>query len=221
MSLPEPILAFATDYDRTLTGPDLEEVPAALRALRACRKSGVKIIVVSGRPFEWLRDRMADEADVLVAENGCIVWADGRDVEPRPPRAVFPDEVDFAIERGDVVVSVAREDAPRLQRLIDELAVDRVLVPNKDRVMALPPGVDKSAGVLAALRYLGIPPEACVAAGDGENDIALLEAVGYGIAVANAVPQLKDAADHVTAEPGGLGIAAWLRDQALRQEARA
>jgi hydroxymethylpyrimidine pyrophosphatase-like HAD family hydrolase len=45
-----------------------------------------------------------------------------------------------------------------------------------------------------------------VAVGDGENDVALLRAAGVGVAVENAVEELKAEADIVLTAPAGDGI---------------
>jgi hydroxymethylpyrimidine pyrophosphatase-like HAD family hydrolase len=47
--------------------------------------------------------------------------------------------------------------------------------------------------------------EACVAIGDAENDLPMLAAVGCGVAVANALDEVKAAADLVTSKPNGSG----------------
>ena len=73
--------------------------------------------------------------------------------------------------------------------------------------MILPPGVDKASGLAVALDELGIPPERVVAVGDAENDHALLKACGFGVAVANALPALRERADYVTGGERGAGVA--------------
>ncbi len=61
---------------------------------------------------------------------------------------------------------------------------------------------DKTAGKGNAVRYvcehLHIPLSHAVAVGDAENDISMLEAAGYGVAMANADPLVKEHADSVT-----------------------
>ena len=47
--------------------------------------------------------------------------------------------------------------------------------------------------------------------GDAENDHAFLRLCGYGVAVANALPLLKENADFVTEDPRGAGVAALAR----------
>jgi Cof subfamily protein (haloacid dehalogenase superfamily) len=53
-----------------------------------------------------------------------------------------------------------------------------------------------------ALRFLaafyGIPMEETIAMGDAMNDHEMVEAAGLGVAMANAVPALKEIADYVT-----------------------
>ncbi|MBQ6806915.1 MAG: HAD family phosphatase [Lachnospiraceae bacterium] len=60
----------------------------------------------------------------------------------------------------------------------------------------------KEAGKGNAVRfvcdYLGVSITDSFAAGDAENDISMLEAAGCGIAMANAAPNVKKAADVIT-----------------------
>lgn len=57
--------------------------------------------------------------------------------------------------------------------------------------------IDKAEGIGRVLQYEGIPWEQVVAVGDGENDIEMLERAGVGIAMGNAPPQVRAAADDV------------------------
>ena len=47
-------------------------------------------------------------------------------------------------------------------------------------------------------RIFGIPEENSIAAGDAPNDISMLLAAGTGVAMANADPDVKEAADFIT-----------------------
>ena len=58
----------------------------------------------------------------------------------------------------------------------------------------------KAHGLQCLCDYYGIPIEKTWAFGDSENDIELLRAAGTGIAVGNAMPEVKDAADYITAD---------------------
>jgi len=56
----------------------------------------------------------------------------------------------------------------------------------------------KAAMAQQLARSLGIPAEQVLAIGDSDNDVALLRWAGIGIAMGNASPAAKEAADGVT-----------------------
>jgi len=58
-----------------------------------------------------------------------------------------------------------------------------------------PPELSKGAGVELICRHLGISPAQCIACGDAGNDQSMLAIAGLGVAVGNAVPELKAMAD--------------------------
>lgn len=68
----------------------------------------------------------------------------------------------------------------------------------EDLLEIVPAGVDKGAGVRWLCRYLGIPVENSVAAGDAQNDIAMLEAAHVGAVMRNAYPGIAGHGDYVT-----------------------
>jgi Cof subfamily protein (haloacid dehalogenase superfamily) len=68
-------------------------------------------------------------------------------------------------------------------------------------------GVDKATALLALGQQLSITPADMVAIGDGENDLALLRLVGFGIAMGNASPIVQAAADWVTDTNNRDGVA--------------
>ena len=69
-------------------------------------------------------------------------------------------------------------------------------------------GVTKAFALERLCRRLGIDAAEVVAVGDMPNDLAMLAWAGTGVAVANATPEVLEAADEVTAanaEDGGPG----------------
>jgi Cof subfamily protein (haloacid dehalogenase superfamily) len=62
----------------------------------------------------------------------------------------------------------------------------------------LPNGGSKAEGIKKMLEILGIPREHVYAFGDALNDKEMLEYVGTGIAMGNAVKEIKEIADIVT-----------------------
>ena len=70
----------------------------------------------------------------------------------------------------------------------------------------LPNGGSKAEGIKKMLEILGIPREHVYAFGDALNDKEMLEFVGTGIAMGNAVQEIKDIADMVTKSVDQEGI---------------
>lgn len=69
----------------------------------------------------------------------------------------------------------------------------------------------KALGIQKVLEHYGIAREQTMAFGDGENDLDMFGAVGCAVAMGNAVPEAKAAADYVTLEVDRHGIAAALK----------
>ena len=58
-------------------------------------------------------------------------------------------------------------------------------------------GINKGKGLLKLAKLLNIKPSEIIAVGDNSNDLAMIRAAGLGVAVKNAVPEVKEAADFV------------------------
>lgn len=56
----------------------------------------------------------------------------------------------------------------------------------------------KGAALLELCRILGVEPSRTMAFGDGLNDITMLQTAALGVAMENAYPEVKAAADHIT-----------------------
>lgn len=68
-------------------------------------------------------------------------------------------------------------------------------------------GVDKAVAMKDAFGILGIGYDEMMAFGDAQNDVGMIEAVRYGIAMGNAVDSLKEVAFDVTDDNDHDGIA--------------
>jgi hypothetical protein len=60
-----------------------------------------------------------------------------------------------------------------------------------------PPGVSKWSGVDANCRLAGIDPTEVLAAGDGDNDLAMLTRAGVAMAVKDGTTSVLEVADHI------------------------
>lgn len=103
---------------------------------------------------------------------------------------------------------------------IRRLGLDCQVMYNRAALMVLPAGVSKGTGLHEALGYLGVSHHSVIGVGDAENDLSLLEECELGVAVANAVPSLKEHADVVLERADGAGIVELLRGPLLSGQER-
>lgn len=82
-------------------------------------------------------------------------------------------------------------------------------------VMVQPKGVEKGKALRAVCERLGISLSETVAFGDDWNDISLLQAAGTGVAVENALPEVKNAADEICGSNEEDGPAKWMESHIL------
>ena len=216
-------LGVALDYDGTLaTDGRVDDLTIA--ALQSLRDSGRRLVLVTGRELPELKSifPQLEIFDRVVAENGALLYgptSSEESVLAAPPSPVFRQRLHDAkvepISFGRVIVATCAPHEVAVLEIIHELGLEMQVILNKGAVMVLPSGVNKATGLGAAVKELNIPLSGMVGCGDGENDHALLEACGFGVAVANAVPSLKSRADYVTDRDHGAGVvelASWLLD---------
>lgn len=73
----------------------------------------------------------------------------------------------------------------------------------------------KARGIEQALNKLDLTFADAMAFGDGLNDVEMLQAVGFGVAMGNAHPKLKEIADYVCPNAIDNGIYQGLKDLAI------
>lgn len=204
----------ATDYDGTLAHDGHVDDPT-VAALETVRRSGRRIVLVTGRILEELQSvcpRM-DVFDAVVAENGGVLHRPATRTTrllATPPPARF---LTMLRERGVAPVAAGRVIVatwePHQDVVLDVIracGLELQVIFNKGAVMVLPSGVNKATGLAAALEEIGESAAATVGVGDAENDHAFLAACGCGVAVANALPALKEHVAWVTVGDHGAGV---------------
>ena len=139
---------------------------------------------------------------LLAAGRKC--WVIGRPSSlsgPSGARGVQP------LSAGRVIVATWQPHEAAVLQVIAELGLELQIIFNKGAVMVLPPGVNKATGLAAALQELNLSPQSVVGIGDAENDYAFLSLCGCAVAVANALPAVKQRATFVTRADHGAGVA--------------
>lgn len=206
-------IALATDYDGTLASMGRVN-EATIRALERVKASGRKLLLVTGRHLDDLQNVFAkcELFDRIVAENGAVDYDpkshEEKVLAERPGddflAALRARGVQFDV--GRVIISSWVPHEKAILEVIRSLALEYQVIFNKGAVMVLPPGVNKATGLRHALTDLQLSFHNTVAIGDAENDHALLSLCECGVAVANALPSLKQRADIVTSGDHGNGV---------------
>jgi len=223
--------AIACDFDGTMTDEEGRLSIDALGAVREAEENGIPIIISSGRSLSQLRflSQIMGTSGPVVAENGGVVWnprtltkriQGERENILRTYRALVSkgDKVDSLnprLRETDIVVGGAKKR--ELQALLDIDSLGIHILDARIATHITNIDTDKGSGLKIAASMLRIDTGEIVAIGDSENDIALLQTAGAGVAVANAYPSLKSVATLVTQHPSGKGCAEAIR-RVLKKE---
>lgn len=216
-----PYSVLACDYDGTLATDGRVEAET-LRALDRWRDSGRRLVLVTGRQLPDLLSIFPPASSAfewIVAENGPVLFQPAtsrKELLAPPPPAAFRQMLEsrgvIPLSVGDVVVASERQNAAAVLGAIQDLGLQLEVIFNKQSLMVLPNGVSKATGLSAALKAMAISPTLVAGIGDAENDAALIGMCGLGVAVANAVPELRAQADRVTRGEAGAGVAELIDD---------
>ena len=206
--------ALAADFDGTLAHAGVVDA-STLGALVRLRRTGVRVILVTGRRLDSLRGAFPGTTafDRIVAENGAVVHdpatGGSLSVAPRPDPRLIAALVARNVSPLNVGESIVATREPMdvvVREVLAELGLELQVVYNKGAVMILPQSIDKSTGLMHALRDLGLDAAAVVGVGDAENDAPFLRCCGRSAAVANALPAIKAIADIRLAGDHGRGV---------------
>lgn len=69
---------------------------------------------------------------------------------------------------------------------------------SKSFMEVVTPGLNKGTAITRLCSLLGIPVADSIACGDQENDLVMIKTAGIGVAMANGIDVVKEAADYVT-----------------------
>ena len=126
---------------------------------------------------------------------------------------------DFACVQGKtadklIVEAHSHEEAQRIARYIPDYAYTQL---SENRIAMI---MNKRATKLNAIRMVaekyGVAMDEVVAFGDDYNDIEMLKGCGKGIAVANALDEVKAVADEICGSNMEDGEARWMEENILR-----
>ena len=207
----------ACDFDGT-SATNGHPAPELYAVLAEARARGILTLLATGRVLEEVQ-RLCETAplDVIVAENGAIVYLSGvgRIIQlgSLPPER-FLDELratGVPFHTGAVIVATRKQYANQLLHLIHRFGIDAQLIYNRNDVMLLPSSINKATGIRRALDIMGRSEHNMVAFGDAENDIPMLMSAAVGVAAQDSIPAVLALADDRVPQPGGAGVALYIR----------
>src|SRR5213082_3933684 len=207
-------LALACDYDGTLAKDGVVS-PQTIDALERVGASGRKLLLVTGRLLEDLQNAFPrlDLFTYVVAENGALLYNPADSTEKllgeAPPRQFIQALQERGVTplvTGRVIVASLHPHEKTIVDVIAKLGLELQVIFNKGAVMVLPSGMNKATGLVAALQELELSPRNAAGVGDAENDHAFMAQCECAVAVANALPAVKERADWVTEQTHGAGV---------------
>ena len=158
------------------------------------RAPGLEITVACGKEVLWNSPHIADSEKLRKA-----VYCDYRQPLDRPANKIVAELTD----RG-AAEAVAAAAGCRL-----------VGYRGENWYTFLPAGAGKETAIRAMAGHSGLPLSAIAAFGDDQNDIDMLRVCGLGVAVGNALPEVRAAADALAAPNDEDGVARFLEKELL------
>ncbi len=112
------------------------------------------------------------------------------------------------IRAGNTVGAISGRSSPIVERRAAELGIQFVRQGVKNKL-------EVAREIWAET---GIDPESTAFVGDDIPDIETMQACGVGVAVSNAVVEVKEAANHITTTSGGRGAVREVIDMLLKSD---
>jgi phosphoglycolate phosphatase len=210
-----PYRAVVTDVDGTLTNAERRLDPRAIRAVGRLEAHGIPVILATGNvlPIALALHRSLGLSGPIVAENGGMLYRK-EDGEVRVERladrkialAGFRALVAAGLPVRRLFTDRWRESEVALEPTVPVEEIRAVLRGRSVHVATIGTGyavhlMEAGAGKLPALRRalrpMGLRPADCVVLGDGDNDVEMLRAAGFGVSFASGSPRARRAARYV------------------------
>ena len=207
--------AVVTDVDGTLTDESRRLDPVALQQVRRLEDSGIPVLLATGNvlPIALALYRSLGLTGPIVAENGGMLYrvpAGGEPVverlaDPRVARSAYSRLVETGLPVRRLFTDRWRESEVALEPTVPVARVRRALAglpvdveSTGYAIHLMERGAGKLPALERALGYLGLEPKDCVILGDGDNDVGMLRAAGFGVSFSSGSAAARRAARHVT-----------------------
>ena len=159
--------------------------------------------------------RIVPAAEITVANGKTVYWNSRHIAESEKLHKAVYFEYDRPLQCGGNKIVAELPDESIARAIADKFGCKLQCYRGENWYGFLPGGVGKTAAINVLSKECGIALDDIVSFGDDKNDIDMLKMCGTGVAVANAVQEVLDIADEVTASNDGDGVALWLEKNIL------
>jgi len=220
------IKAIVFDVDGTLTDYDRKMSIDSFNAVHYAEEQGIITLIASGNvlPITKAASMFLGSSGPIVAENGGMVEYNEKIIflTKREISLAGYNEIKKYMNAVPVFADRWRESEVAIKLGPDINMIRRIVEPmglaaenTGFSIHIMEKGVNKMSGIEKALELLGLTRNDVACIGDSENDIAMVRDCAVGIAVNNAVRELKEYADYICENSYGKGAyeaVRWLLD---------
>ena len=179
------------------------ELNTAKSIISSCSEINVKNMMA-----EVLDDVYLHQHDELIVQN--MIMADS---------SIYTGEIHTNLKDDptSLLIHPHEEQLSNLRTMLKEHHAEMI----EHRVWAAPmnvieivrAGLNKAVGLKRLAEHLNVPQERIIAFGDEDNDLEMIEYAGTGVAMGNAIEQLKNIANEITTSNEEDGLAAYLEER--------
>ncbi len=148
------------------------------------------------------------DVDGVLTNGGLVMHDDG--TESKIFNTLDGHGIKLCQRAGIQVAILSGRPSPPTNRRAKQLGIDICLTDCLDKLPKLMDVLDQLEMSLENVAYVG----------DDLPDLPVIREVGFGVAVANAVDEVKQEADYITARPGGAGAVRDVIEYILKNSGR-
>ena len=250
------IKTIVVDLDRTLLHTDKTLSAYTAKILKACKETGMQIMVATARPLRTAKQycEMIDAVAMVVSNGARIICGNQRteygicqqstihllNTLNRHPSLLITletgdvaysnkpiadyetiisdDLVSIAEAQGVLKILVRLDDEETLAFVKESLTEDLYYtIANGHLIQIMDKAATKWNGIKAMLEISGCTPEETAYFGDDNDDIEPIKMCGLGVAVSNAIDEVKAVADYVAESNDADGVARFIEQTLLKK----
>ncbi|MDR7071989.1 Cof-type HAD-IIB family hydrolase [Fictibacillus barbaricus] len=178
------------------------ELDVAKRIIKACESFHVKNIMVEVLDDVYLKKHDEVIVNTFIMDENPLHIGDLHKTLTENPTAILVHPEDHHI--SDLRSMLEKEHA----EVIDQ----RVWAAPWNIIEVIRSGINKARGLEKVAAYYNIPQDRIIAFGDEDNDFEMIEYAGHGVAMGNAIDELKERANYVTLTNEEDGVAHYLTE---------